>query len=407
MSPYFLMAILYLTLAILAALESSFSGLQIVPWFNGMVWLRVHLITLGVMTQLLFALMPMLTAIHYRLPKPKIRWDIWLMLNGGIMTLLVGIPLVNKVPIIMGGTLVFIAVILLIYQLSKMKPAEKAKHDSTRANGGRKFYIAGLAYFLAGIIVGTGLWIGWMEPLGVQDTMSAHIHSNSWGLMSLVFTGLLVDMYAIWTKRPLANPKSITPIFWLMTLGAFGLIFGPWFDTLFLTVPGLVMHLISTFWLLHNIIKPLRGDKPTWSPGMWHIVLSYTWFVGPLLFAPLILLEVPGIPGARIEAAGPQIMVYGFLLQFGFAIIPYFFSRIFLPEQEAKLGGTWFTVAIMNIGAALPWFAVLITPLNDLYGTLFGISYLLWAIATVPIAITLWRTIQIGLAHFENNAVQA
>jgi len=57
MIPYFLMGILYLSLALLAALESSFSGLKIVPWFNGMVWLRVHLITLGVMTQVLFALM--------------------------------------------------------------------------------------------------------------------------------------------------------------------------------------------------------------------------------------------------------------------------------------------------------------------------------------------------------------
>ncbi|VAW43622.1 hypothetical protein MNBD_CHLOROFLEXI01-652, partial [hydrothermal vent metagenome] len=45
MTPYFLMGILYLSLALLAALESSFSGLKIVPWFNGMVWLRVHLIT--------------------------------------------------------------------------------------------------------------------------------------------------------------------------------------------------------------------------------------------------------------------------------------------------------------------------------------------------------------------------
>jgi cytochrome c oxidase cbb3-type subunit I len=407
MNPYFIMAILYVSLAVLAALESSFSGLQLVPWFNGMVWLRVHLITLGVMTQLLFSLMPYLTAVRYRLPKPPIRWDIWLALNGGIMTLLVGIPLVSKPPIFVGGTLVFIAVVLLIQQLHIMKPSEEAQHDIQHATKGRKFYIAGLAYFLVGITVGTGLWIGWMEPLGVQDTMGAHIHSNSWGLMSLVFTGLLIDMYPTWTKRPFANPQSITPIFWLMTLGAFGLIFGPWFGTLYLTVPGLIMHLISTFWLLYNVIKPLRGDKAAWIPGMWHIVLSYIWFVGPLLFAPLILLEVPGVPGAAIEAAGPQIMVYGFLLQFGFSVIPYFFSRLFLPEEEATLGGTWFTVALMNGASALPWFAVLIPAIDHLYGVLFSIAYLIWAVATVPIAITLWRTTKAGLARFENGSVQA
>lgn len=406
MSPYFLMGILYLSLALLAALESSFSGLKIVPWFNGMVWLRVHLITLGVMTQVLFALMPTLTAIRYHLPKPKIRWDIWLMLNGGILTLLVGIPIISKVPIFIGGTLVFIAVVLLILQLSGLKSSAPIQSDHNHAHAGRKFYIAGLSYFLVGITVGTGLWIGWMKPLGVVDTMGAHIHANSWGLMSLVFTGILVDMYPVWTKRPFANPKSITPIFWLMTLGAFGLVFGPWFDTLWLTVPGLLMHVASTFWLLYNIVKPLRGDKSAWTMGMRHIVVSYTWFVGPLLFAPLILLKVPGIPGAQIEAAGPQIMVYGFLLQFGYAIIPYFFSRIFTPEQEAQLGGNRFSFALINLGAALPWFGVLIPSLTHLYGTLFSISYLLWVIATVPIALSLWKTVQTGMARFESNTAQ-
>lgn len=401
MSPYFLMGILYLSLALLAALESSFSGLKIVPWFNGMVWLRVHLITLGVMTQVLFALMPTLTAIRYHLPKPKMRWDIWLALNGGILTLLVGIPIVNKVPIFIGGTLVFTAVILLILQLSGLKSAASVQSDKNQPHAGRKFYIAGLSYFLVGITVGTGLWIGWMEPLGVVDTMGAHIHANSWGLMSLVFAGILVDMYPTWAKRPFANPKSITPIFWLMTLGAFGLVFGPWFDTLWLTVPGLVMHVASTFWLLHNIVKPLRDDKTAWTIGLRQIVVSYTWFVGPLLFAPLILLQVPGIPGARIEAAGPQIMVYGFLLQFGYAIIPYFFSRIFTPDQEAQLGGNRFSFILVNVGAALPWFSVLIASLTHLYGTFFAISYFLWAVATVPIAIDLWKIIQTGLARFE------
>ena len=160
MSPYFLMGILYLSLALLAALESSFSGLKIVPWFNGMVWLRVHLITLGVMTQVLFALMPTLTSIRYKLPKPKMRWDIWLTLNGGILTLLVGIPIVNKVPIFIGGTLVFIAVVLLIQQLSSLKSSAPIQADKEHAHAGRKFYIAGLSYFWVGITVGTGLWIG-------------------------------------------------------------------------------------------------------------------------------------------------------------------------------------------------------------------------------------------------------
>ena len=398
MTPYLLMIVLYLSLAVLAALESSFSSLQIAPWFNGMVWLRIHLVTLGVLTQILFYIMPKLTAVKHRLSNPAMRWDIWLTLNGGIMTLLIGIPLVSKVPIILGGTLIFIATTLLTLQLWQMKPT--VQNAKEVANSGRKFYIAGLAYFLVGITVGTGLFTGWSIPLGiVGNAKEVHIHANNWGLMSLVFAGLLIDMYPVWTKRPLANPKSITTIFWLMTLGAFGLIFGPWFQNTYLLVPGLLMHLVATFWLLFNVIKPLRGDKPAWTVGMWHLITSYFWILAPVFMAPFVLFGVGNLPGKTIEATAPQPLVYGWLLQFGYAIVPYFFARIFTPDEEAKLGGSWLSFITINLGSVFLWASIFTEPLR---GTLSGIGYLLWAISMLPIAAVLWRTIQKGLARFES-----
>ena len=63
------------------------------------------------------------------MPRPKIRWDIWLTLNLGLLILLVGIPPINAVFITAGGTLIFIAVTLLIVQLVKMHSADTAaKH---------------------------------------------------------------------------------------------------------------------------------------------------------------------------------------------------------------------------------------------------------------------------------------
>lgn len=399
MTPYLLMIVLYLSLAVLAALESSFSSLQITPWFNGMVWLRVHLITLGVLTQIFFYIMPKLAAIRYRLANPDMRWDIWLTLNGGILTLLVGIPLVNIVPIFIGGTLVFIATTLLILQLWSMKPSAQAA-KGVGSSAGRNFYIAGLAYFLVGIIVGTGLFIGWIEPLGITgNAREVHVHANNWGLMSLVFAGLLIDMYPTWAKRPLANPNSITAIFWLMTLGAFGLIFGPWFQNTYLLVPGLLMHLAATFWLLNNIIKPLRGDKPAWTVGVWHLITSYFWILAPVFMAPFVLFGVGNLPGPSIEAIAPQPLVYGWLLQFGYAIIPYFFARIFTPDEEAKLGGSWLSFITINLGAIFLWSSIFIMPIR---GTLSGIGYLLWAISMLPIGATLWNTVQKGLTRFES-----
>ena len=121
MIPYFIMAILYLAMAFLMALDVALVDWQILPWFNGTVWLRVHFITLGVLTQIIFAVMPALVAIHYRLPRPKFRWDIWLLLNTGLIMLLVGMPLVNHMLILAGGTLIFVATILLVIQLVRMR----------------------------------------------------------------------------------------------------------------------------------------------------------------------------------------------------------------------------------------------------------------------------------------------
>jgi len=360
MIPYFIMAILYLAMAFLAALDMSLIGLRILPWFNGMVWLRVHFITLGVLTQVIFAIMPVLVAIRYHLPRPKFRWEIWLLLNLGIVTLLLGIPPVNGMLIFSGGTLIFVATILLMKQLVQMRPHDQPQKAAEQIYAGRKFYIAGLSYFLLGIIVGTGLWLGWAEPLHISVPKEVHIHANNWGLMSLVFAGLIVDLYPVWAKRPLANPKSVTAIFWLMTLGAFGLIFGPWFANTTLLVTGLLLHLASSLWLLFNVIKPLWGDRKAWTLGLWHVVLSYFWLLAPILIAPLVavLFKVEGNTISTIEDNAPQVLIYGWLLQFSFALVPYFFMRLFLPDEPARLGGTRFSLVAVNLGSAFLWVGI-------------------------------------------------
>ncbi len=398
MNPYLLMVVLYLSLAVLGALEASFASLRILPWFNGMKWLRVHLITLGTLTQIIFWLMPILAAIRAKLPRPKLRWDIWLTLNGGILLLLIGIPLVNFVPIFAGSTLVFTATTLLIVQLSKMRAASSV---SSQAGAGRKFYIAGLSYFLVGIIVGAGLFFNWAEPLLISVPLEVHIHANNWGLLSLVFAGLLIDLYPTWAKRPLASPNSVNAIFWMMTVGAFGLIFGPWFAaTWLLLVPGLLLHLSATIWLLVNIIKPLQGDREAWTPGMLHLVTSYFWILAPVLVAPLVLFKVPGFPGRGIEATAPQALIYGWVLQFGYASIPYFFRRVFLPDETPKLGGSRLSLITVHLGGFLLWASIFAE--GAMRGTLHGSAYLMWTLSLLPIVKELWQIVRAGLEHAES-----
>ncbi|MGB4950787.1 MAG: hypothetical protein WBO55_09140 [Rhizobiaceae bacterium] len=401
MIPYMIMALLYLFVAIFAALAASFSSWRILPWFNGMVWLRVHFITIGVVTQIIFGVMPILTAKYHGVPRPKMRWDIWSSLNVGIILLLVGIPLVSKVPIITGGTLIFIATTLLLIQLAGIK-GKSGK--SSGAQNGRKFYISGLIFFLIGILVGTGLFTGWSGPLGIMgDAGEVHIHANNWGFISLVFAGFFIDLYPVWTKRPLASSKAITPIFWMLTLGALALVLSPWLSNITFAAIGSLLHTGATIWLLVLAIKPLLGDKAAWTPGIAHLLASYFWLFAPLSMAPFIIFGIEGVmPAKALEATTPQALIYGWLLQFSYAILPYFYQRFFFGEEEAELGGTWLSFTLVNLGAIFLWASILIEPMRNL---LHGGAYMLWILSLLPIALDVWQKTEAGMAKAETIAI--
>ena len=115
--------------------------------------------------------------------------------------------------------------------------------------------------------------------------------------------------------------------------------------------------------------------------------------------APLVLLlKVPGIPVGVIEGNAPQALVYGWLLHFSFALVPYFFMRIFLPDKPARLGGTRFSLLAVNMGSAFLWVGIFIEPIQV---TLWAIGYLLWALAMLPILADLWRITRSGINRLE------
>ncbi len=392
-NPYIFTILIYIFIAIFGAFNASLVSFELLPWANGLRWMRVHLITLGVVTQLIFALMPVLVAKRLDEAPKKFRWDIWVLLNIGILALLYGIPLINMPVIITGGTLIFIAASMLGYQIYQLKSSEKETEDKDLVDQhvGRKFYISGLSYFLLGIFIGTGLWVGWPAMLEMKVPIEVHIHANNWGLMSLVFAGLLVDIYPKVTGRSFAWPRSVTPIFWMMTFGALGLVLGPWFGSLYFTVPGLILHITATVWLLANIIKPLKGKCKEWTPGLLHLVTAYFWILAPISMAPFVILGVPGISGSGVEASAPQALIYGWVLQFGFALVPYFFRRAIQPNQEdSQLGGTWFSLWTVNLGGAFLWASIFI---ESIQGLLHGTAYLLWALSFLPIAKQIWQSL--------------
>ena len=396
LNPYFLMVLLYLFVAVLAALDASFASFSLAPWFQGIRWLRIHFITLGMVTETLFGVLPVLAAARMAKPRPKIRWDIWLTLNVGLVVLLAGIPSINGTLILTGGTLIFVAATLLAVQLWQMRSG-----DAHVGGQSVKFYVSGLAYLLLGIIVGTGLWLGWSGPLRIQIPLEVHIHANNWGFLSLVFAGLLIDVIPQLTGRKLAEPRTVNAIFWGMTVGALGLVMGPWLGgSLWFTVPGLVLHISATIALLVITVRALTQGRQLRTAGGWHLLTAYVWILLPVFIAPLIILGVPGFPGAGIEATAPQALIYGWVLQFGYALIPYFAGRYLMGETAPRLGGNWGSLAAVNIGSALVWASIFILPWQNI---LHGTGYAFYVISMIPIALQLGRMVQSKFVELESD----
>lgn len=396
-NPYLLMLVLYLFVAVLAALDASLVSLELLPWFSGIRWLRIHFITLGMMTQALFGALPLLVAARRKLPRPSTRWDIWLTLNVGLIILLAGIPSVNQPLIFTGGTLIFVAAWLLAKQLWSMRGQAQPLGQSV------KFYLSGLAYLLLGILVGTGLWLGWSGPLRIQVPLEVHIHANNWGFLSLVFAGLIIDMLPLIGGKPAAGSRTITLIFWSMTLGALGLVAGPWLGgALWATVPGLVLHILATVWVLALLVRGLAQAGALRAAGGWHLITAYVWILLPVLVAPFILLNVPGFIGGDIEATAPQALIYGWVLQFGFALIPFLVQRYLLHEEHAELGGTWWSLLAINVGSALVWASIFVVPLR---ATLHSAGYLVYVLAMLPVARTLGKTLLEWVKRMEAGSV--
>jgi hypothetical protein len=387
LNPFLITAVFYLLVAILVVIDGALTSFALLPWFAGLPWLRVHFVTLGVLTQAAFGALPLFQAARRGAPAPAVRWDIWLLLNAGLVLLLAGIPSVIAALIITGGTLVFVAAPLLIAQLRGLGAGRGV------ASGSFKFYATGLVFLLVGILIGTGLWVGWSEPLRIGVPKEAHIHANSWGFASLVFAGLLIDLLPALTGAPLASRRSLAAIFWLMTLGALGLVAGPWLGGyLPVLVPGLALHLVATGWLLVALWGALRRAGLFAAPGAWHLLVSYAWILLPVLVAPFILLGVPGIPGADVEATAPQALVYGWMLQFLYAALPYFVARWLLRDEHARLGGNWISFAAVNLGSLLIWISIFALGVR---APLHGAAYVLLGISVAAAA---WETGAITLS---------
>jgi cytochrome c oxidase cbb3-type subunit I len=398
MYGYYLMALLYFSLGIVAMAGSSLIRFDVLPAANGLRWLQVHFITLGVLTQVLFGALPELVASSAEKPKPRMRWGVWLILNAGLIALLIAIPQVNQAMLVAGGTLVLIATTLLLAQLVRLQAPDWGRASHARACGGTRFYAAGLAFLLLGAFVGTGLYLGWSQWLHLPAPKDVHVHSNLWGFAALIFAGLLVDL-PVWGEHGngshLGGRRS-TAIFLLMAAGALGMAVGPWLASTAVQSIGLVMHIIGTASLLVSLASQIRRNRTgtnraAWSAGRLHVFAAFVWFLVISAMGPVVVFLPEAKLAQSLASQGGPLLIYGWIMGFLLAVLPYLFTRAFTPGTPALLGGNRVSLVAVNAGGLLYLSGLLLPGPRAI---LQGLAFAAWAVAMIPVALQLWRSVQ-------------
>lgn len=95
-------------------------------------------------------------------------------------------------------------------------------------------------------------------------------------------------------------------------------------------------------------------------------------------------------------------MIFGWIMQLGYALIPFLFARVFTSEQPARLGGTWFTLISINAGNLLYWISMFYA---DGRAPLRGVAYILWIVSLVPVVMALARILSSRLEQLRSEEI--
>lgn len=383
-TPYYIVSGLFLALTGVVTADSSLANLGWMPAFGGIKWMRVHFITLGVLTEIVIGLLPVLTARGLKLPRPGMNWPTWLAYNTGLIILLIGLPIVDRWMIITGGTLIFAAILMLMKDLIDLRREAIARegHEVCTSYATTRFYLGGLFYLLIGVLVGTGMWIGWSEPLGIAIPKEVHVHSNLWGYTAIIFAGLLFELFPQLRQRKIFGKSMEMLVFGSMFIGASGLVIGPWLDIGWPAVAGIILHTVGILTLLGYLIHLLVQKHELRRPGHAHIISSFIWLLVPVIVAPYIVAKASeDFPVEEVAGGGGPILIYGWILTFLAAAIPYFVPKSRTVSQAPTLGGSWFSLVSMHLGGILFWTALFLPSVQNL---LRAGAFFFWFLGIIP-----------------------
>lgn len=350
-NPFYLMAGLYLLVDALAVAALALVTAGLLPSIAGLGWLRVHLLTIGVVTQVVLGLLPGIAAakLGAKAPDPRLTQITWLLVNTSFVLLLVSMPagMTKLAAVGASGILIATALMLGAVVRGRTRPA-------TGRRVSLRLYVAGPIFFLIGIMMALSMLLGWSSPGGYFGVIEAHVHANVWGFLGLVVAGVLFDRIPARTGQPLRHPRLVPITSWLLIIGAAGLVAGPWLAVNPMLLVGIILYMTGTGMLIVNLATTMRAGK-RWTPNLAHVLLAYIWMVVPAIIAPAYLLMTGKLPTNEIETSAIAGLVAGWILQIVISALP---SR--LGEEQERAGsrdGWWFSVVMLNLGPLAIWTA--------------------------------------------------
>ncbi|HEX8729130.1 MAG TPA: hypothetical protein VF739_10925 [Ktedonobacterales bacterium] len=391
-NPFYLMAGVYLALDVAALAAMALVTAGVMAPIPDLVWVRIHLLTIGVVVQVILGSAPGLVAARLGVQPVgrSMNAVLWLLVNASFALLLYAMPqgLSQLAAIAAGG--IFLAIVLLLASLHR---AGACPPVGNRA--GLSFFVAGPMFFLIGIFMAASMLLGWPAPGGFFGQLEAHVHANVWGFLALVVAGFLLERIPATVGQPLRWPRLVPTTATLLIVGALGLVSGPWLGVLPLTMLGIVLYVTGTALLVTNLARTTATGHH-WTPNIGHLLVAYLWMLVPAVIAPIILGITGKLPTGKVEAAAVSGLIAGWVLQIVLGALPLQLRR--LRPRAARWDGWWGSVALLNLGVLIIWASAFVSS-SDLTTWLTVAGYGLVTLASLPPLFAILRIVLTGPRH--------
>ncbi|WP_255197862.1 hypothetical protein [Halorarius litoreus] len=380
-NPFLVMAVLYLTVGFVAVITRLGVDAGLLESLPRLRWLTVHFVTIGGLTMALFGTLPTLAGVTTE----HGRWGQWLLLNAGYPFVLLGMATGTTLVTVAGATAVLLALGHLTWTVWRDAPGD----------GRGRFYRVAPWFLVAGILLAFGMLLGVHGPGGYFGSIEGHVHANVWGFLGLVAAATLLGVLPALTGTSLRYPWLQRVTFWGLSLGAVGLVVGPWLAQHVLTFGGLAVYVVGTVALLANVVGTARAGDALRDPRVGHVLGAYLWLAFPIPWAPFVLLAPDLVAGPVVERAAINGLVFGWMLQLAMAFLP----AAIAGENADPASGIaatspgWLGLFAVNLGVAVLWAtAVPGVPVSD--ASLSTLGFTLVAIAWASLVVTLWRSME-------------